>query len=42
VTAAATPSTTFAASASGLFAYTNSNNDDDATLKIIVPAGKGE
>ncbi len=26
-----------AASASGLFAYSNSNNGDDATLKIVVP-----
>lgn len=28
-----------AASASGLFAYSNSNNGDDATLKLIVPSG---
>lgn len=28
-----------AASESGLFGYSNSNNDDDATLKVIVPVG---
>ena len=31
-----------AAAGSGLFAYSNSNNGDDATLKVIVPSGKGE
>ena len=27
-------------SASGIFAYSNSNNGDDATLKMLVPSGK--
>jgi hypothetical protein len=26
-------------SKSGFFAYSNSNNDEDATLKMVVPAG---
>jgi hypothetical protein len=26
-------------SKSGFFAYSNSNNGDDATLKMVVPAG---
>ena len=29
-------------SASGIFAYSNSNNGDDATLKMLVPCGVGK